>query len=254
MFNSKACRWWNILFFFALVAVNVMAETLPLGGAKTGELSDRYPSHLTPEGYAFMIWNVIYLLIGCAVVYLFRRKNDEAKWMRTYTAWFGLSCLFNISWLLLWHQEYLPLSFGATLLLLWSLFQLHRHTRVTPRPALGEIWFIRFPFSLYLGWILTATLVNLQILVQHVIPSRSLPDLPAIWLAAGLLIGGTAVVFLLGSRTRDGVLPLPVAWGFAAIADKHSEERVVFVTAGLAAALLFLLAASLLFFRARERD
>lgn len=254
MFNSKACRWWNVLFLFALVAVNIMAETFPLGGAKAGELSERYFSHLTPEGYAFIIWNIVYLLIGCAVVYLWRQKKHETRWMKIFTVRFGLSCLFHISWLLLWHYEYLPLSFGAMLLLLLSLFLLHRHTRSTLRPELGEIWFVRLPFSLYLGWMLTTTLVHLQILMQHAASPRFLPGLPADVLAAGLLIVGAAIVFLLVSRTRDGVLPLPMAWGFAAIADKHSDERLLFVTAGLAAALLFLLSASLLFIRARERD
>lgn len=257
MFNSKACRWWNVLFFLVLMAVTIMAdmaEAFPLGGAKAGELSNRYFSRLTPEGYAFIIWNIVYLLIGCAVVYLWRQKKHDSRWMRAFTVRFGLSCLFHISWLLLWRYEYLPLSFGALLLLLLSLFLLHRYTRSALRPDLGEIWFVRLPFSLYLGWVLTATLIHLQILMQHAVSSRLLPGLPADVPAAVLLIVGAAVVFLLVSRTRDAVLPLPMAWGFAAIADKHSDERLLFVTAGLAAALLFLLSASLLFIRARERD
>ncbi|MNP72962.1 hypothetical protein D3C76_1696070 [compost metagenome] len=69
-----------------------------------------------------------------------------------------------------------------------------------------------------------------------------------------MLIIGAIAIILIGSMTRDGVLPLSVAWGFAAIAAKHYEERILFFTAGLAAAILLAFAIGLLFIRARDRD
>lgn len=251
MFKTKTLLWWNCLFFLAVIAMNILAETLPLGGAGTGELSKRYFSLLTPAGYAFMIWSVIYVMVGCSLVYLFRRTDFRSPWITSYSLWFIASCLFNMGWLLLWHYEYLILSFIAMVLLLLSLAGLYRLTRSIERPTLGETWFLRLPFSLYLGWIVTATLVNLQVIIQH---AGLFPGLDHTTSAVTLMIIGAVVIILIGSRTRDGVLPLPVVWGYAAIAVKHYEERILFFTAGLAAAVLLAFAVGLLFIRARDRD
>lgn len=251
MFKTKTLLWWNCLFFLAVIAMNILAEAIPLGGAGTGELSKRYFTLLTPAGYAFMIWSLIYVLIGCSLVYLFRRKGSRDPWITSYSLWFIPSCLLNMGWLLLWHYEYLVLSFIAMVLLLISLAGLYRLTRTIERPTLGETWFLRLPFSLYTGWIVTATLVNLQVIIQH---AGLFPGLAPSTSAIALLIIGAIAIILIGSMTRDGVLPLPVAWGFAAIAAKHYEERILFFTAGLAAAILLAFAIGLLFIRARDRD
>ncbi len=251
MFRPKILPWWNCLFFLAVIVLNILAQALPLGGASTGELSTRYSTLLTPAGYAFMIWNVIYVLVGCSIVYLYRRRNSLEQWMRSFTLWFIPSCLFNMGWLLLWHHEYLVLSFIAMILLLVSLAGLYRLTRQIERPTLGEIWFLRLPFALYTGWIIAAVLVNLQVTLQY---SGLFPELQETATAVVLLIIGVIAVVLIGSWTRDGALPLPIAWGYAAIAVKHSEERIVLFTSGLAASILLVFALALFFIRSRERD
>ena len=52
-----------------MVAVNYLANVLPLNGRRTGEVSDAYPSLFTPAGVTFSIWGVIYLLLGLHVLY-----------------------------------------------------------------------------------------------------------------------------------------------------------------------------------------
>ncbi|RCX13590.1 TspO/MBR related protein [Fontibacillus phaseoli] len=251
MFKTRALQWLNCLFFLAVIAMNIVAETLPLGRADTGELSQRYFSLLTPAGYAFLIWNVIYVLIGCCIVYLFRQRDNGERWMKSFTLWFILSCLFNMGWLVLWHYEYLILSFIAMVLLLITVAATYRLTRKIEHPTRGETWFLRLPFSLYSGWTCIATLVNLQVVIEHSGLSINLPK-PA--MAITLLFIGTLAVILIGSVTRDGAHPLPVAWGYAAIAFKHREEQGLFFTAGLAAAILLVFALGLLFISARDRD
>ena len=50
----------NLLAFIAVLAVNYLANTLPLNGKDTGELSDQYPNLIVPAGITFSIWSVIY--------------------------------------------------------------------------------------------------------------------------------------------------------------------------------------------------
>ena len=45
----------------ATIVMNVLANALPFFGRGTGEVSAIYPTLVTPAGYVFAIWGVIYL-------------------------------------------------------------------------------------------------------------------------------------------------------------------------------------------------
>ena len=70
-----------VVTYIAMVAVNYLANALPLNGRRTGEVSDAYPSLFTPAGLTFSIWGVIYLLLALHVLYqlgLFRGGERSA--------------------------------------------------------------------------------------------------------------------------------------------------------------------------------
>ncbi|MHC8520420.1 hypothetical protein ACPJHQ_03015 [Rossellomorea sp. H39__3] len=58
----------NILAFALVIVMNTLAVTLPLNNQSTGEISDRLDIMLTPAGYVFSIWSLIYLLLGIWVL------------------------------------------------------------------------------------------------------------------------------------------------------------------------------------------
>ena len=49
----------NILLFTAMIAINGLANALPINGFTTGELSDLYPNLFVPAGVTFSIWGII---------------------------------------------------------------------------------------------------------------------------------------------------------------------------------------------------
>jgi len=53
----------NVLAFVAVLVVNYLAVTLPIGGMTTGALSDLYPNLFTPAGITFSIRGIIYLFL-----------------------------------------------------------------------------------------------------------------------------------------------------------------------------------------------
>ena len=68
--NSSLLRWSNILAFILTVIVNGLAgSTTILGGKVTADISNANPTLITPAGYVFAIWGVIYVLLGAFVVY-----------------------------------------------------------------------------------------------------------------------------------------------------------------------------------------
>jgi len=74
--NSSLLRWSNILAFILTVIVNGLAgSTTILGGKVTADISNANPTLITPAGYVFAIWGVIYVLLGAFVVYQALPRN-----------------------------------------------------------------------------------------------------------------------------------------------------------------------------------
>ena len=59
----------NVLGFVAVLIVNYLAVSIPIGGMTTGQLADLYPNLFTPAAITFSIWGVIYLFLGAFVIW-----------------------------------------------------------------------------------------------------------------------------------------------------------------------------------------
>jgi hypothetical protein len=69
-------RWVNVLAFALTVVVNSLAGgTTLIGGKLTSEISDANLTLITPAGYVFSIWGIIYILLGVFVVYQALPRN-----------------------------------------------------------------------------------------------------------------------------------------------------------------------------------
>lgn len=231
-------KWWNLLFFLGVIAVNVLSVTLPLGGHTTKEISDKYYTYLTPAGYAFSIWSLIYLLLAGFIIYQFRNETGSRDAVKDISFWFILSCIFNMSWLILWHYLYIELSLAAMVLLLISIIVIYRRTRQITNPTSGEKWLIKLPFSIYLGWISVATIVNVSVtLEKNHWNGFGLSDIT--W-AVIMLCVGAALAVIVSYPYRDSIYPLVFVWAFIAIALEHKEVNAVFTTGLITAGLLLL--------------
>lgn len=253
LLRSNPYKWWNLLGFVAVIIVNALANTTVLNGMRTGDISDKYPTLITPAGYAFMIWSVIYLLLLGFIVYQFRRTTESRESVQRIGPWFALSCLFNIVWLLLWQYLYIELSLVAMVLLLLSLIMIYVRTRRIHYPTAGEMWFVKLPFSLYLGWISVATIVNVSVaLEKNDWNGFGLSD--ATWAVIMLLVGALLAI-LVSFPHRDSIYPLVFVWAYIAIGVKQRDAAEnVFVAAFILAAILLIYAIYLFFARNRDRD
>ncbi|WP_379127932.1 tryptophan-rich sensory protein [Paenibacillus sp. sgz500958] len=236
--NRNPYKWWNLLLYLGVIIVNALSVTLPLGGRSTGEISDMYYTYLTPAGYAFAIWSLIYLLLGGFVIYQLRSSPGGIAAGKSAGIWFILSCVFNMSWLILWHYLHIELSLAAMLLLLFSLIVIYRNTRIADIHTVGYTWLVKLPFSLYLGWISVATIVNVSIVLQkNKWDGFGLGD--STW-AVIMLCVGLLLAILVSYPHRDSIYPLVFVWAYVAIALEHKEAANVFGTALTAAGLLLL--------------
>ena len=132
--------------FVLMVAVNILANTLPIGDFNTGQISAMYPTLITPPGWTFSIWGVIYaLLFIYAVRQFFKETPDTAPY-------FILSCVLNIAWIFAWHMQYMLLAAVMIILLAVVLFKLYMLTRKAD-------FLTKAAFSIYYAWITAAAVI-----------------------------------------------------------------------------------------------
>ncbi|HET8984766.1 MAG TPA: hypothetical protein VFN03_03300 [Trueperaceae bacterium] len=232
-------RTWPVLVilaYVAMVAMNALANALPLFGRNTGEVSGQFPSLFTPAPYTFSVWGLIYLaLAGFAVFQVLARNrratSPTARHLTYLRPLFVLSCLLNIGWLVAWHALQIVLSEVLMLGLLGTLITLYRRSGAWRPPATsGERWFVWAPLSLYLGWITVATVANTAITLLDL----GFDGGTAAVAITVVVVGVAAVLGLLGSlRRRDGIYTLVVAWGLGGVAAARAGEVSVLVVVAL---------------------
>ncbi len=209
----------------ATLTANVLANSLPLNGQTTGEVSDRFPLLIIPAGYAFAIWGVIYSgLISYAVYQALPRQRDNERLRRI--AWpFVVSCAANVAWLLLWHYNRFGLTLGAMLGLLLALITIDLRLGHVRGGPLVERLLVRLPFSIYLGWVSVATILNVAVSL-YAAGWEGTPASREAW-TAGLLSVGAALAAGMGVGRGDAAFPAVIAWAFSAIAVKQAGTALV---------------------------
>ncbi|MFW5793751.1 MAG: hypothetical protein ACOCWC_05655 [Bacteroidota bacterium] len=218
----------NILMFIVMIAVNYLANALPMNGITTGELSAQYPNLFVPAGITFAIWGFIYLLLLGFIIMQF---YEPAKIPVKAISWvFAISCLLNSLWIIAWHYEQLPLSLIIMLGLLLSLifinYQLQGFTTGITKAA----------FGVYLGWICIATIANITALLVHYNWGGwgiSEEAWTIIMIFAGVLITSFALV-----RLNNPFIGIAVAWAFLGIVIKQRGDYPSIVLAAIAAIVL----------------
>jgi len=230
-------RWLNAAGLAAVIAVNGLAELLPINGKTTGEISAKYPVLITPAPYAFSIWPLIYLLLIGFVIYQFQPRAAKSKMVQNIGPWFIISCLFNALWILVWHYEKLASSIFIMLALLISLIVIYTAIRKDKQPPTpGERFFVRLPFSIYLGWICVATIVN-EAVVLYAADWNGLGLSDVAWTII-LLIAASLLAIVIGFRFLDPAFILVFIWSFIAIAVKQGQLPAVSLTACIGAGVL----------------
>ncbi len=242
-----------IIGIVATLVINSMATLLPINGQTTAEISDRFPLLITPPGYIFSIWGLIYTgLIAYGVFQALPSRRDDSRLQRV--AWlFVVSCVANCAWILLWHYNQTALTVPVMVSLLLTLITIDRRIDHGTPLRIDEIICLRLPFSIYLGWISVATIVNLTVMLYD-FGWSGFGVAPAIWTA--LLLAVSAVLSAtMGLRKGDAAFALVVAWAASGIAAKNGAIPLVSSMAWVATVVSLLTAgvAIVLFFNRRRR-
>jgi len=236
--NSSILRYANILFYALTVVVNSLAGgTTILGGQLTSAVSDANPTLITPAGYVFSIWGVIYVLLAVFVVYQALPSQKGREYQNKIGWLFALSSLINILWLFLWQYNYLSVSVVLMFALLATLILIYLRLGIgKAKVTLRERLAVHLPFSVYLGWITVASIANVAVTLVS-LKWDGFGISPETW--AILVVAVALIITMLMLITRkDVAYSLVIIWALVGIGVKQSGNQTIVQLTEISAAIV----------------
>lgn len=215
----------NLIMLILVFVFNFLTGTGRINNLSQADISGMFPTKITPAGFAFSIWGVIYTLVLISIFWMiYKYKEKEmSKIIHAVGWWFNLSALANILWTITFSYLKLPLSTVLIALLLVSLIMILLNLSKL-HFKIKSIFLVSF--GLYAGWVMIATVVNIAAsLVQVRWGGLGLSEV--MW-ANIILVVALAIVFFVTYRTTNMIIPLPVAWAYFAI-YKAEDSKVALV-------------------------
>ena len=174
--QKEVCRvrvqsWLNMLAYLVNLGITYGSLTGAFG-ATNEELSEKYQSLVTPAGYAFAIWGAIFTWEGIFAVAQMFPSLSTSPVVDTVTPWWIFACCFQVAWTLFFAQDLIPGSLVCMLGILLSLVTAILRTDFLPEISLKEYFLLRAPFSLHCGWIIAASVLNINVLADYYMSSQ----------------------------------------------------------------------------------
>jgi Na+-transporting methylmalonyl-CoA/oxaloacetate decarboxylase gamma subunit len=196
----------NVLVFAAAIT----SGSIEWNGNSIADISREHPTMITPVGYAFSIWGLIYLAVSCFLVWQLVPKNADNDYVRAATLPFAFACIAQALWAPAWCSDMVSLAMVLMLNILYHLFILACRIRSAP-------FLLRLPFSLWFGWITLATLISVTTLLKDILQVPYFAS--AAWAVTAELIA-IVLAFIWSSLTRDPGYSAAVAWGLFGITQR----------------------------------
>lgn len=264
MAGIKILRALLVLVYVVLVAVNVWAG---VAGTNT-EISGRYDTPITPSGWAFSIWGVIFLLQGIWVIWSVVEKgygnpSENTPKRTTLLAAGGpimIVWLLECAWQLSFSSEEFISSttfiIASYVFALWAILRLHK-ARETVHAA-GETFNVLdlvafWSTAINAAWLSAAT--GLQLLITPISRGATEEDLTVFVYMIPIAI--TFLAVWLAVWDSNMCYPATIIWAVSAIKDARPDDEGIQVAGSISVGVcsFFIVVAfiqSLLAFKARR--
>jgi len=205
---------WALMIF-----MNYAAGTGYLFENSVGQVSYSYPTLITPAGFTFSIWGVIYIFWTLFLIQLWRKSIQRTSERITHAAIaFIIINLSNTFWIITWTEEFLLLSVILIILLLVALVKLSIIVKAEIVPIKWtDLVFVHWTVSIYLGWVILATVLNISIYLESIQAFANIPNKE--WIAMALLLISAIIYVLLIIKRNMREMGLVGIWGLSGIAQ-----------------------------------
>jgi hypothetical protein len=248
--QGRVWRWLAAAAILGNIGLNYYANAFPFNGQTMGEVSARYPTLLTPAGYAFSIWGLIFLSLTVYAVWQLLPAQRHLSLPDAIAKPLTLASVATAGWVVLFAFEYILPSVATMLVILGALVVVYGRARHRVLAHSAPRW-ISIPFGLYLGWISVAATINITIGLRVLgwQPAENLTVLLTLVLLAVVV----ALGLLLSREFRDETMALVVAWALVAIWVARRAEYPELGWAAVAGAVVVALGSFVLASRRRRR-
>ncbi len=206
-------------FYIVLVAVNYLSAMGYINGNSQKAVSKSFPTLITPAGYAFAIWGVIYLFILVSILLpLFKKSEIHSKNLNAVYKLFWISTVVNIAWTFVFSFKMIWLSAILIVVLLVMIFMILMRLNSISGDKKG---FYDLGFGLYAGWLSIASVVNFCAFLVSI--NFDFFGNPTMFYSAILLVF-IVVVSLLQKVHNNPFYNLAIVWAFVAIIAKSSTD------------------------------
>jgi len=212
--SGRVWRWLAAASIVGNIALNYVSQAYPFNGQTNGQVSYKYPTLLTPAGYAFSIWGLIFLSLLVYAVWQLLPNQRRNPLPDAIARPLTLANLLTGLWLVLFAYERLALSALVMLGILLSLILVYGRARelvlANESPTLSSL-----PFALYLGWISVASVINFTLALWGW--GWHGEENVRVLLTALLLIVVVIIGLLIAREFREVAFPLVVAWALVGV-------------------------------------
>lgn len=219
--------WLTLITIISTFAVNAWSNIDPINGESIGQISNTVFREvlITPANYAFIIWGLIYVGLLAFGIYQVLPNQRQRQDLNVVRHALIVSSIIQGGWVFLFLYRLfwgsLAAMVGILAALVWGYGQFVKIASKSRR----DRWFVTRPFSVYLGWISVATIVNVAIAFY----SHGWTQLG--WTASSWTMVMLVVATLLGCAMvciyRNTVFAGVFVWAFVAIAVQQYTSLLI---------------------------
>ncbi|MGB3790510.1 MAG: tryptophan-rich sensory protein [Phormidesmis sp.] len=225
-------QWLTVVAVLMAIAINGISNVYPPAGKNTGEVSNTILGGvlITPAGYAFAIWGLIYIgLIAYSIYQALPAQRHQSAFQKASWGIVG-ACAVQIIWI----YTFLTFHFWLSVLLILGIAACLAYAYINTRSVKStwkNRWLFQAPIGVYFGWITVATVVNVAgALYVTDVPAEDLSTFSSVidsstggLIATGVMMAVSAsLAAVVGLRYRDAAYPAVVVWALSAIAIRNS--------------------------------
>jgi len=215
---ARGSFFWRLVAALAIVAnigMSYYSNARKFNGQSMGEVSAKYSTLLTPAGYAFSIWGLIYLSLVIYAVWQLLPAQRNNPLPDAVAKSLALANVASAAWVVIFAHEQILLSVLTMLVLLAATAYTYGTARDMVRAQNVAPRWVSIPFALLLGWVCVATVLNvsLGLHVAGIGVSGSTPENLA-FLMLGVLI---VLILVLARAFQERTLPLVAGWALVAV-------------------------------------
>lgn len=221
--SNSFFKFLGPVLFAIVLLVNYLSATATGFPSTQADITARYPDLLSPAGFTFSIWGIIYLGVAATLAsrFLYTKDPEFSKEYKKIQPLNWAWMVLNIAWIFTFTYDQLAIS--TFIIVLYTLVLAFQSYMVSSTPALAKhLLMVKWPIGLHFGWLIVATFANLTtFLVQIGLNGTGASGV--LWTVVAMILIILAALYFFRTHKNIAVF-LPSLWALIGILVKQSPN------------------------------